>query len=81
MMIPCELKFDKSISEWILQLEKGPHILDRIAAIHELKKKKGRRNVELALLKAAQSDPFWGVRKEAIDGFSALKSKRYFEDL
>ena len=40
MMIPCELKFDKSISEWILQLEKGPHILDRIAAIHELKKKK-----------------------------------------
>ena len=81
MMIPCELKFDKSISEWILQLEKGPHILDRIAAIHELKKKKGRRNVELALLKAAQSDPFWGVRKEAIDGFSSLKSKRYFEDL
>ena len=32
------------------------------------------------MLKAAKSDPFWGVRKEAIDGL-ALKSKRYFEDL
>ncbi len=81
MSIPCELKFNKSISEWILQLEKGPHILDRIAAINVLKKKKGRRNVELALLKSAQSDPFWGVRYEAVNGFAALKSKRYAKDL
>ena len=81
MMIPCDLTFNKSVSEWILQLEKGPHILDRIAAVQVLKKKKGRRNVELALLKAAKSDPFWGVRKEAIDGFSFLKSKRYSKDL
>ena len=33
------------------------------------------------MLKAAQSDPFWGVRKEAVNGFSSLKSKRYSEDL
>jgi len=81
MLIPCDLTFNKPISEWILQLEKGPHILDRVAAIQVLKKKKGRRVVELALLDAAKSDPFWGVRKEAVNGFAALKSKKYSKDL
>jgi aminopeptidase N len=81
MRIPCKINFKKPLSEWILQLEKSPHILDRIAAIQVLKTKKGRRNVELALLKSAKSDGFWGVRKEAIDGFSKLKSKRYAKEL
>ena len=40
MMIPSELTFHKSISEWVLQLETAPHILDRIAAINVLKEKK-----------------------------------------
>ncbi|MBA64689.1 MAG: hypothetical protein CMG55_02690 [Candidatus Marinimicrobia bacterium] len=81
MIIPCKVTFHKPISEWIIQLEKATHILDRIAAINVLKTKKGRRVVERALLKAGESDDFWGVRKEAISGFSALKSKKYAEDL
>jgi len=81
MRIPCKLTFNKSISEWILQLEKGPHILDRIAAAKELSTKKGRHIVERALLNAAKNDPFWGVRKEAVNAFAKLKSKKYAEDL
>ena len=63
MRIPCKVNFNKPLSEWITQLEKAPHILDRVAAINVLKKKRGRRNVENALLKAIEEDPFWGVRK------------------
>jgi len=81
MRIPCKLTFTKSISEWILQLENGPHILDRIAAVQELSTKKGRRKVEIALLNAAKSDLFWGVRKEAVNAFAKLKSKQYAKDL
>ena len=81
MRIPCKLTFHKSISEWILQLEKGPHILDRIAAAKELSTKKGRRIVETALLNSAKNDPFWGVRKEAVNSFAKLKSKNYADDL
>lgn len=80
-MVPSELTFHKPISEWILQLEKSPHVLDRISAINVLKEKKGRRVVELALLKAAKSDPFWGVRREAVYAFAAHKSKKYAGDL
>ena len=81
MRVPCKVVFNKSISEWIVQLENGPHILDRIAAVQELKTKKGRRAVELALLKSGSSDDFWGVRKEAINAFSRFKSKRYSSEL
>jgi len=81
MRIPCKLTFNKPVNEWILQLEKGPHVLDRIAAIDALKNKKGRRSVEMALLKAASADPFWGVRREAIQGLSKLKPKQYAKEL
>ena len=81
MRIPCKLTFNKPVNEWILQLEKGPHVLDRIAAIDVLKNKKGRRSVEMALLKAASADPFWGVRREAIQGISKLKPKQYAKEL
>ena len=81
MRIPCKLSFKKSVSEWVLQLKEGNHILDRIAAAKELSKKKGRRTIEQALLDVAKSDSFWGVRLEAIRAFSKLKSKRYSEEL
>jgi len=79
--IPCKVTFQKNTTEWILQLEKGSHILDRIAAAQELSQKKGRRSVELALLKAVESDPFWGVRKEAAAAFGKLKTKKYDKEL
>ena len=81
MRIPCKVTFNKPLKEWITQLEKGPHVLDRIAAINVLRKKKGRRNVEHALLKAAASDPFWGVRREAVSGLANLKPKQYSDEL
>ena len=37
--------------------------------------------METALLKAAESDPFWGVRREAVFAFAAHKSKKYAKDL
>ena len=81
MKVPCKVNFNKSLSEWIIQLEEAPHILDRIAAVNVLKHKKGRRKVELALLKIAKIDEFWGVRKEAIKGFANLKTKMHADDL
>jgi len=81
MRIPSKVTFNKSVNEWIIQLEEGNHILDRIAAARELGNKKGRRVVELALLNSAKSDPFWGVRKEAINAFAKLNAKNYSEDL
>ena len=44
-------------------------------------KKKGRRNVEEALLNSLASDSFWGVRKEAARSFSKLKVKKYEKTL
>lgn len=81
MKIPCKVKFNKPLAEWILQLETAPHILDRIEAINVLKNKKGRRKVETALLKSLEKDNFWGVRKEAVKGFSNLKAKNYSSEL
>ena len=80
-LVLSELTFNKPISEWILQLERSPHVLDRISAINVLKDKKGRRVVELALLKAAESDPFWGVRREAIYALASHKPKKYAKEL
>ena len=80
-LVISELTFNKPISEWILQLERSPHVLDRISAINVLKDKKGRRVVELALLKAAESDTFWGVRREAIYALASHKSKKYAKEL
>jgi len=65
----------------ILQLEKAPNVLDRIAAVNVLKQKKGRRKVENALLNSAKIDEFWGVRKEAIKGFAMLNAKLYADEL
>jgi len=79
--IPCKVTFEKSIAEWVMQLEQGDHILDRISAAHELSKKKGRRSVELALLRSIESDPFWGVRYEAALAFGKLKTKKYNKKL
>ena len=79
--IPCKLNFEKNISEWILQLQTAPEILDRISAARALSQKKGRRNVEESLLKSVGSDPFWAVRKEAAKSFSKLKVKKYEERL
>jgi aminopeptidase N len=81
MKVPCKVNFNKSLSEWIIQLEEAPHVLDRIAAVNVLKHKKGRRKIELALLNVAKIDEFWGVRKEAIKGFANLKTKMHADDL
>ena len=79
--IPCKLNFNKNISEWILQLQTAPNILDRISAARVLASKKGRRNVENALLSSIGSDPFWAVRKEAAIAFSKLNVNKYEDEL
>ncbi len=81
MRIPCSVTSNKTISEWIYQLRNAPNPLDRISAIKALSLKKGRRIVERALLETIQSDEFWGVRLEAVNGLSSLKTKKYSKDL
>ncbi len=81
MRIPCKVDFNKSISEWIIQLKEAPHVLDRIAAINVLKHKKGRRVVENALIDAVRNDPFWGVRREAVTALKSLGAKQQAKEL
>ena len=81
MRIPCKVTSNKTISEWIYQLKNASHPLDRISAIKALSIKKGRRIVERAFLESIHSDSFWGVRLEAVNGFAALKSKKYAKEL
>ena len=59
----------------------APNILDRISAARVLASKKGRRNVETALLNSIGSDPFWAVRKEAAIAFSKLNVNKYEDEL
>ncbi len=81
MRIPCKIVSNKPISEWIYQLKNGTNSLDRISAAKALGSKRGRSNVEKALLEVIKKDQFWGVRLEAVNAFSSLKSKKYSDQL
>ena len=78
MRVPCELTFNKPISEWILQLRRV--LMYLIGLLPSMLKKKKVKKVENALLKAAGSDPF-GVRKEAVQALGSLKPKKYAKEL
>tara|TARA_B100001250_G_scaffold414475_1_gene453106 strand:- start:3069 stop:5552 length:2484 start_codon:yes stop_codon:yes gene_type:complete len=81
MRIPCKVVSNKPISEWIYQLKNAKNPLDRISAAKVLGTKKGRVIVEKSLLESIEKDSFWGVRLEAVNAFSTLKSKKYSDRL
>ena len=80
MRVPSILKTNKSVADLRYQLKNAPNALDRIWAVQELSKKKGRKIVEYALLECAQNDSFWAVRSEAYSSLSRLKSEYQTED-
>ncbi|MFO0819930.1 MAG: M1 family metallopeptidase [Pirellulales bacterium] len=60
------VKFEKPIDELLDQLVHDPHVVARVEAIEKLVEHAQEQEVKEALLKTAASDPFWGVRLEAI---------------
>lgn len=60
------LNFQKSKQEWIDQLLNEEHIMCRYRAAKALKRFDKDEEVLMALAKAASTDNFWAVRREAI---------------
>lgn len=73
--IPKRLTHDKKEKELIYQLKHAPHVVDRIWAAEQLRKRKPRRSTPVALMEAMRSDPFWGVRAAAANAYGNLKQK------
>jgi aminopeptidase N len=69
-----KLKCDKSKEEWIDQLTNCQHVIARAQAVEALKGMKDYDDVEAALVKAAKSDAFWGVREEAVKSLGGLNN-------
>ncbi len=81
MVIPKKMTFKKSVNELIYQLNRAPHVLDRVWAADQLSKTYARKKVTDALVRSIETDPFWGVRKEATEAFAKLKPPRGAEIL
>ena len=56
----------KSQEEWLDQLAHSPYLMPRVQAVAGLAEKRDEPAVAAALRHAAQHDPFWGVRLEAV---------------
>jgi aminopeptidase N len=72
---------EKTISEWIFQLEHAEDGVDRLIAIDELQWYHDSMNVLLSLSKAALDDPFWAVRQEAVWALGDAKKSEIAETL
>ncbi len=60
------LKADKDQDELLDQLVHSSHVIARAEAIEALAEQLPDAVVQAALIKAAESDPFWGVRRDAV---------------
>ncbi len=69
----AEISFARPSTELILQLEHG-NALSRILAANELGDSSDVPAVEAALRKASFDDPFWGVRRAAINAMSTTNA-------
>ena len=70
-----ELDFEKSLQEWIAQLE-SPHVMSRYRAVVALGKHKEQPAARDALLEVLAKEKFWGVRQTAagqLAGFGGPK--------
>jgi aminopeptidase N len=61
------LKFTKSKQEWLEQLAHSAHVMPRMQAAEALAALAGDADAAAALLAAARTDPFWGVRQRAVE--------------
>jgi aminopeptidase N len=60
------LKAEKDQGELLDQLAHSSHVIARAEAIESLAEMLPDADVVAALMKAAESDPFWGVRRDAV---------------
>jgi aminopeptidase N len=67
-----ELKFEKLPEEWCYQAEHATNPVDRIQAIRELTKLSNNDEYLPLLARLSLSDPFWGVRREAITSLGEI---------
>jgi aminopeptidase N len=74
--ILCKLYFTKPKADWLYQLAGSEEAIDRITALKGLKDFINDDDVISAVLKAAQTDKFWGVRYEAAQLLSFSKNKK-----
>ncbi len=66
------VQFDKSTREWIYQLRHASTVPDRADAASVLAGISGQDAVVSALLDAARSDPYWGIRAQALESLAKL---------
>lgn len=79
-----EWTFDKSKAELMYQAQRGD-VISRIWAIQQLKDHLSDKEVYVVLEKMALSDPFWGIRKEALQTLAGrspeIQRSRYMQAL
>ena len=68
--------FDKSTREWLYQLRHASRVPDRADAAVVLAELPEQDAIASALADAARSDPFWGVRAEALASLAKLGGSR-----
>ncbi|MBX7168283.1 MAG: HEAT repeat domain-containing protein [Pirellulales bacterium] len=67
-----KLTVEQSLDAWLDQLAADPHVIPRADAAKALAQFSGNDTVREALVKAATSDAFWGVRYEAIAALAKI---------
>ncbi len=71
-----EWTFKKATTELIYQL-KHDDVIGKMWAASELGKIEGAASIETALLESGQNDPFWSVRRAAIESLGAAKHEEH----
>ena len=74
-----ELHFRKSDAEWLFQAERASNPTDRIRAIRVVAERADSLDGADALGRIARSDPFWGVRLEAVGALNQIRTNQNAE--
>jgi aminopeptidase N len=69
-----EVRYDRSGREWLYQAEHATNPVDRVRAVQRLAELQDSLSVVVLLQHIAISDPFWGVREEAVRALGKLRS-------
>lgn len=70
-----ELRFSKSDPEWMLQAEHASNPVDRLRAIQDLLARQDSVASTSLFARIAMADPFWAVRREAVNALGKLTTK------
>ncbi len=79
-----EARFPKSREELLHQLQFSGHVIDRMAALEQLRSDFSAESDESlfqVLLRVVQTDPFWVVRREAVNAIGKMDSLEVEEAL